>query len=55
MEYVAGGELFNFIVKKKHLSEFEASFFYVQVINALEYIHNNNIVHRYCNKLNKIQ
>ena len=46
MEYVSGGELFHYIVKKKHLSESEASFFFLQIINALEFIHCNNIVHR---------
>lgn len=46
MEYAPGGELFNHIVKKRRLDEVEASFFFVQIINGLEYIHKNNIVHR---------
>ena len=46
MEYCEGGELFNYIVKKKRLSEEEASFFYYQIINGLEYIHSLNMVHR---------
>lgn len=46
MEYASGGELFNYIVNKKRLEEAEASFFFVQIINGLEYIHKNNIVHR---------
>ena len=36
MEYCEGGELFNYIVKKKRLSENECSFFYYQIINGLE-------------------
>ena len=46
MEYCQNGELFNRIVKKQHLNEDEAAFFYYQLINGLEYIHQNNIVHR---------
>lgn len=46
MEYAKGGELFNYIVKKKRLSEQEASFFYNQIIFGLEFIHKNLIVHR---------
>ena len=46
MEFAAGGELFNYIVKKKHLDDQDASYFFTQIINGLEYIHKNSIVHR---------
>lgn len=46
MEYCPEGELFNYIVHKKRLPEEEASFIFFQIINGLEYIHNNNISHR---------
>ena len=46
MEYCAEGELFNYIVKKDRLSENESSFFYYQLINAIEYLHLNGIAHR---------
>jgi serine/threonine protein kinase len=46
MEYPSQGELFEYIVKKKRLSELEASVFFVQIINGIEYMHNKRIAHR---------
>jgi 5'-AMP-activated protein kinase catalytic alpha subunit len=46
MEYAPGGELFNYIVSKKKLDEEEASFFFSQIIHALDFIHKQNIAHR---------
>ena len=46
MEYVSGGELFNYIVKNKRLNEIEASFFYSQIIHIIKEIHKHKICHR---------
>lgn len=46
MEYANGGELFDYIVLKKRLSEPEAAKFFQQIISGVEYLHKHNIVHR---------
>ena len=46
MELLKGGELFNYIIDKNRLNEQEASYFFYQIINGMEYLHKNNIVHR---------
>lgn len=46
MEFANGGELFDYIVAKKKLSEIEAKRIYYQIISGIEYIHTINIVHR---------
>ena len=46
MEYVPGGELFNYIVKNKRLTENESSFFYSQIIHIIKEIHKHKICHR---------
>ena len=39
MEYCKGSELFDYIVEKQRLKENEASIFFYQLINGVEYIH----------------
>ena len=46
MEYCEGGELFDYIVKKQHLTERQSCAFFHEIIDALEYLHSLNIVHR---------
>ena len=46
MEYCDGGELFDYIVSKQHLSEKQACLFFQEIIDALTYLHSQNIVHR---------
>ena len=46
MEYCKGGELYDYIVKNKKLPETEASLFFFQLINGVEYIHSKGVAHR---------
>ncbi|VVC25113.1 Protein kinase, ATP binding site,Protein kinase domain,Serine/threonine-protein kinase, active site,AMPK [Cinara cedri] len=46
MEYVSGGELFDYIVKHGKLKEFEARRFFQQIISGVDYCHRHMIVHR---------
>ena len=46
MEFVSGGELFDFIVSRGRLPADEARQFFHQIISGIEYCHYHNIVHR---------
>ena len=46
MDFCAKGELFNYIVEQQHLNEEKSAFFYYQIINGIEYIHNKGVCHR---------
>ena len=46
MEYAEGKELFDYIVNKQRLDEYEACKFYQQIISGIEYMHMLNIAHR---------
>ena len=45
MEYLPKGDLFTYISSQNRLQLREALFFY-QIVNAIAYLHSNNIVHR---------
>ena len=46
MEYATKGSLFEFIRKNRHLSE-ELSFsIFIQVVNAVYFLHKNDLIHR---------
>jgi serine/threonine protein kinase len=46
VEYVSGGELFDYIVANGVVKEKEARQFFRQIVSAVEYCHANLIVHR---------
>ena len=46
MEYCEGGDIMNYILNRKRLTEFESLKYFHQLINALYYLHSQNIAHR---------
>ena len=46
MEYVSGGELFDYIVKHQKVQEKEACQFFQELLSGIEYTSRLNIVHR---------
>ena len=46
IEYAGGGELFKYILEKKHLTENESRKIFQQIIDAINYIHQIGICHR---------
>lgn len=46
MEYVSGGELFEFIVKSGKIGERDARKFFQQIISGVDYCHRHKVVHR---------
>ena len=45
-ELVSGGELYDYIIKKKKLSEKQSASIIKQILLALNYMHKQDIVHR---------
>jgi len=46
LEYVEGGELFDFLVNKRRLSLPEALNYFRQIMSGLQYCHSFSIIHR---------
>ena len=47
LEYAQNGNLYELIAKQKNgFSEYKAFEYFIQVVNAVYYLHNNNIIHR---------
>jgi serine/threonine protein kinase len=46
MEYVAGGELYDYVKSKGGASELEVRNIFVQLVDTIEYCHNKYIIHR---------
>ncbi|KAG9401055.1 hypothetical protein AC1031_009813 [Aphanomyces cochlioides] len=46
MEYIDGGEMFEYIVKHHRIREKEAVFMFLQIVEALNYLHQNDVTHR---------
>ena len=46
MEYAKNGTLFDYVVKNKGLSEKLAFKFFIQIVNAIKFLHDNDVIHR---------
>ena len=46
MENICGGDLLSYVRKRSKLNEITAKFIFRQIVEALQYIHLQNIVHR---------
>lgn len=46
MEYLEGGELLDLLQEKGRFSEFEAREYFTQMIDAMQYCHNEKLIHR---------
>lgn len=46
LEYIEGGELFDYLIKRGKLHEYEAISYFKQIINGISYLHQFNICHR---------
>lgn len=46
LEYIEGGELFDYLIKRGKLNELEAINYFKQIINGISYLHQFNICHR---------
>ena len=46
MEYAAGGDLFDFVLRRGGLNEHEARWFFQQLIIAIDFVHKKGVVNR---------
>ena len=46
MDYLEGGELFQYVLDRKKLSEDEARVFFKQIMSGIDYCHKEKLIHR---------
>ncbi|OON20180.1 hypothetical protein X801_03945 [Opisthorchis viverrini] len=52
--YLPGGELFDYIIQKGHLSEVEARVIFRQIVSAIGYMHSKGFAHRDLKPMNPL-
>ncbi len=55
MEYIKGETLYDYVLRNKTIPEKEALYYIQQLIKAVKYIHENNLLHRDINPVNIIR
>ncbi|PAV63193.1 hypothetical protein WR25_06870 [Diploscapter pachys] len=45
-EYCGGGELYEYLIERGRVTEVEARRFFSEIVSAIDYLHENGIVHR---------
>ena len=46
LEYAKGGSLFHYIRRRRYLDENSAFSLFIQVVNAVYFLHKNDLIHR---------
>ena len=46
LEFICGGELFSYLRNAGHFSEDTCLFYAAEIVSALDYLHERNIVYR---------
>ncbi len=46
LEYAPKGNIFQLILQKQNFSEIECFSYFIQIVNAIYFLHENNIIHR---------
>ena len=46
MDYAKDGTLFEYVVKNKGLPEKQAFKYFIQIVNAIKFLHDNDVIHR---------
>lgn len=46
MDFLPGGDIFNTLSQRNQLNEDQIKFYFAEILEALNYLHDNGIIHR---------